>query len=152
MPSQDSEQAKGRGGGAHSTARTSWPSTIEYGIHSSIIGDIGEVITGVSADSLYFSVTRRSTAREGVCVWPSRANDFFLLVLPRLHRLVDCGAGTDATRGSQRDRRSRRSGSVRRCPHGGTAAGRAGARSAGRRDQGCRVVLSGRAVPAGDQG
>ena len=71
----------------------------DYGIDFDIIGNIGERIRGVLANSLCCCRIGSSTAREGIRVGPSRANDYFLLVIPRLYRLVDNGDGAGATRG-----------------------------------------------------
>ena len=134
------------------TARTSWPSTIDFGIHSYTIGDIGEVITGVSAGSLHCCRVGSGAVSQGFCVWPSRANDFILPMLPRLHRLVGSDTGAAGGRGGEWDRGSRRRGSVPGRPRGGAAAGRAGARSAGRRREGGRLALMGRPAAAGGRG
>ena len=66
----------------------------DYGIDFDIIGNIGERIRGVSANSLCCCRIGSSTAREGIRVGPSRANDYYLLVFPRLYRLADVGVGT----------------------------------------------------------
>ena len=116
------EQAKDRDDRALSTARTSWPPTTGFGIDSSIIGDLGDVILGVTVDSLRGCRIGSGAASDCISVWLSRANDFILLVLPRLHRLVGSGAGAAAARDGQRDRSSRRRGSAHGRPRGGAAA------------------------------
>ena len=99
----------------------------DYGIDFDIIGNIGERIRGVSANSLCCCRIGSSTAREGIRVGPSRANDYYFLVLPRLLRLVDNGDGAGATRGELCGCGGRRGGSPPCCPRSGGAAGRAGA-------------------------
>ena len=53
----------------------------DYGIDFDNIGNIDERIPGVSANSLCHCRIGSGTAREGIFVWPSRANDLSLLVL-----------------------------------------------------------------------
>ena len=111
MCSQVTEQAKERGHRAHSTARTSWPPSMDFGIDSSIFGHLGEVIGGVAVDSLRCCRIGSSVAGDCISGRPSRANDIILFELRRLHRLVGSGAGAAGPSGGQRDRGSRRVGS-----------------------------------------
>ena len=123
----------------------------DYGIDFDIIGNIGERIRGVSANSLCCCRIGSSTAREGIRVGPSRANDYSLLVLPRLHRLVDNSDGAGAASGGLCGCGGRRGGSPPCCPRGGGAAGRHGAGRGARRREGGRTARIGRAAAAGGQ-
>jgi hypothetical protein len=149
MRSQVTEQGNERGVRARSTARTSWPASSKFGIDSSVFGDLGDVNLGVSVDSLRCCRIGSSAAGDCISGRPSRANDIILFELPRQHRLVGSGAGAAGSRGGERDRGSRRHGSVRGRPRGSAAAGRANARSAGRRRQGRRAAPIGWQAAAG---
>ena len=97
----------------------------DYGIDSNIIDILGEHKPGVSADSSCCCRIGSSTAREGIRVGPSRANDYYFLVLPRLYRLADVGDDTGTASDGLCGCGGRRGGSPPCCPRGGGAAGRA---------------------------
>ena len=151
MPSQDSEQAKGRGDGAHSMARTCLSARNELGIHPSTVSDISEVIWSISADSLRRCQTWQRCSEQGICVGPSRAYYFLLFVLPRRHGLVDYGIGAGASCGElcgcRRHvlRRSALLPAVQRCSR------RGGALSASRQRLGDPAARIGRTTTAGDR-
>jgi hypothetical protein len=66
MRSQVTEQGNERGVRARSTARTSWPASSEFGIDSSVFGDLGDVNLGVSVDSLRYC--RIGSSAAGDCI------------------------------------------------------------------------------------
>ena len=145
------EAGQDRCGRGCSTSRTSRPTRFEFGFDSSTNRRHRCAQTGRLGQLAVLLPIRRSTAREGVFVWPSRANHFFLLVFPRLHRLVDSGAGAGNPHGGLCGCGGRRGGSPPCCPRGGGAAGRHGAGRGARRREGGRTARIGRAAAAGGQ-
>ena len=151
MPSQDSEQAKGRGDGAHSMARTCFPARNQLGIHPSTVSDIGEVIWSISADSLRRCQTWPRCSEQGICVGPSRAYYFILFVVPRRHGLIDYGIGAGASRGELcgcRRHVLRRSALL---PARQRGSRRGGTLSASRRRLGDHAARIGRTAAVGDR-